>query len=152
MEEEREPRAAAPERKPERQALVLAEQAPREAREATPEEAPVPEALVVTEPGEPRVVTAAASADKAAADTVGVVPADGVVEPGQAEASAVAVVAVAVERPAPAREAPGVRPGGAGSVGSCGTCPNPTDTCTSCGVCCPRGALCICPTGGAGGA
>jgi hypothetical protein len=24
-------------------------------------------------------------------------------------------------------------------------CPNPNDSCTSCGVCCPPGALCICP-------
>jgi hypothetical protein len=88
--------------KPGRQARVLEEQAPREARAATPEEVPVPEALVVTEPGEPRVVTAAASADAVVA-----VPADAaVVEPGQVEAWAVAVVAV--ERPAPA--APRVRP------------------------------------------
>ena len=32
---------------------------------------------------------------------------------------------------------------------------NPTDSCTACGTCCPRGALCICPkldAGGGGGA
>jgi hypothetical protein len=39
---------------------------------------------------------------------------------------------------------------GAGGTSGCGTCPNPTDYCTSCNTCCPRGALCVCPTGAAG--
>jgi hypothetical protein len=37
--------------------------------------------------------------------------------------------------------------GTGGSAGACGVCPHPTDSCIpDCGLCCPRGALCVCPS------